>query len=61
VTEGSSLNRSRYCWAYLEEALGYVARGEMKPRIEVFAKDSVAEAYDRVVAGDVRVKAVVTY
>lgn len=46
---------------YLEEALGYVARGQVKPRIEIFTKENVAEAYDRVVAGDVRFKAVVTY
>lgn len=48
-------------YEYLEEALGYVARGEVKPQIEVFPKERVAEAYDRVVSGDVRFKAVVTY
>jgi alcohol dehydrogenase/propanol-preferring alcohol dehydrogenase len=46
---------------YLAEALGFVARGEVRPMVEVFPKERVAEAYGRVVAGAVRFKAVVTY
>ena len=46
---------------YLVEALDIVARGEVKPMIEVFPKERVAEAYQRVVSGAVRFKAVVTY
>jgi alcohol dehydrogenase/propanol-preferring alcohol dehydrogenase len=46
---------------YLVEALGFVARGEVEPMIEVFPKERIAEAYDRVASGDVRFKAVVTY
>ncbi|MDG4830162.1 alcohol dehydrogenase catalytic domain-containing protein [Solwaraspora sp. WMMD1047] len=48
-------------YEYLVEALDFVARGAVKPMIELFPKDRVAEAYDRVVNGDVRFKAVVTY
>jgi D-arabinose 1-dehydrogenase-like Zn-dependent alcohol dehydrogenase len=46
---------------YLVEALDLVARGAVKPMIEVYPKERVGEAYDRVVSGDVRFKAVVTY
>ncbi len=46
---------------YLVEALGFVTRGEVQPMIELFPKERVAEAYDRVASGDVRFKAVVTY
>jgi alcohol dehydrogenase/propanol-preferring alcohol dehydrogenase len=46
---------------YLVEALDFVARGAVKPWIEVFPSERVQEAYERVVAGDVRFKAVVTY
>jgi len=46
---------------YLVEALDFVARGEVTPIIELFPKERVAEAYDRVANGDVRFKAVVTY
>lgn len=46
---------------YLAEALGFVARGEVKPMIELFPKEDIAEAVARVTAGDVRFKAVVTY
>lgn len=48
-------------YEYLAEALEFVARGEVTPMVEVFAKERVAEAYDRVASGDVRFKAVVTY
>jgi alcohol dehydrogenase/propanol-preferring alcohol dehydrogenase len=46
---------------YLVEALDLVARGAVKPMVEVFPKERIAEAHDRVAAGDVRFKAVVTY
>jgi alcohol dehydrogenase/propanol-preferring alcohol dehydrogenase len=46
---------------YLVEALDFVARGAVKPMVEVYPKERVAEAYNRVVSGDVRFKAVVSY
>lgn len=46
---------------YLVEALDLVARGAVKPMVEVYPKERVGEAYDQVVSGDVRFKAVVTY
>jgi len=46
---------------YLVEALDFLARGEVKPMIEVFPKERIAEAYDKVVSGKIRFKAVVTY
>ncbi len=46
---------------YLAEALDFVARGEVIPMIEVFPKERVAEAYERVASGAMRFKAVVTY
>lgn len=46
---------------YLVEALDFVARGLVKPMVEVYPKERVAEAYNRVASGDVRFKAVVTY
>jgi hypothetical protein len=46
---------------YLVEALDFVARGAVSPWVEVFPKQRVQAAYDKVVAGDVRFKAVVTY
>lgn len=46
---------------YLAEALDIVASGAVKPMIEVFPKDRVAEAYERAASGAVRFKAVVTY
>jgi alcohol dehydrogenase/propanol-preferring alcohol dehydrogenase len=45
---------------YLVEALAFLGRGEVKPIIEVFPKERIAEAYDKVVAGNIRFKAVVT-
>jgi len=42
-------------------ALDLVARGAVRPMIELFAKERVAETYEKVAAGDVRFKAVVTY
>jgi alcohol dehydrogenase/propanol-preferring alcohol dehydrogenase len=46
---------------YLVEALDFLARGEVKPMIEVFPKDRIVEAYDKVVSGKIRFKAVVTF
>jgi D-arabinose 1-dehydrogenase-like Zn-dependent alcohol dehydrogenase len=46
---------------YLAEALDLVARGKVQPMIELFPKDRVADAYERVVSGKIRFKAVVTY
>lgn len=46
---------------YLAEALDLVAGGAVKPMIEVFPKERVAEAYERAASGAVRFKAVVTY
>jgi D-arabinose 1-dehydrogenase-like Zn-dependent alcohol dehydrogenase len=46
---------------YLAEALEIAARGEVTSMNEVFPKDRVGAAYDKIVAGDVRFKAVVTY
>jgi D-arabinose 1-dehydrogenase-like Zn-dependent alcohol dehydrogenase len=45
---------------YLAEALGFVARGDVKPRIEAFDFSDVQQAYERAASGDVRFKAVVT-
>jgi alcohol dehydrogenase/propanol-preferring alcohol dehydrogenase len=46
---------------YLVEALEFLADGKVKPMIEVFPKDRIAEAYDKVVDGKIRFKAVVTF
>jgi D-arabinose 1-dehydrogenase-like Zn-dependent alcohol dehydrogenase len=46
---------------YLAEALDFVANGAVTPMIEVFRMEQVAEAVERVAAGDVRFSAVVTY
>ena len=46
---------------YLVEALDIVARGAVSPWIEVFPSERVQAAYEKVVAGEVRFKAVVTY
>jgi alcohol dehydrogenase/propanol-preferring alcohol dehydrogenase len=46
---------------YLAEALEIVARGDVKPMIEVFPSERVQEAHDKLVSGDIRFKAVVTY
>lgn len=46
---------------YLAEALDLVAIGKVKPMIEVFPKERVADAYQRAASGEVRFKAVVTY
>lgn len=46
---------------YLAEALEYVARGAVKPMVEVFPKERIAEAYQRADSGEARFKVVVTY
>lgn len=46
---------------YLAEALDLVARGVVKPMVEVYPKERVAEAYERAANGTVRFKAVVVY
>jgi D-arabinose 1-dehydrogenase-like Zn-dependent alcohol dehydrogenase len=46
---------------YLAEALDLVARRAVQPIVELFPKERVGEAYDKLVTGDVRFKAVVTY
>lgn len=45
---------------YLVKALGFVARGQVKPMVETFSFSDINTAYDKVVAGDVRFKAVIT-
>lgn len=46
---------------HLAEALDLVAAGSVTPMVEVFAKEQVAQAVDRVADGDVRFRAVVTF
>ncbi|SDI17261.1 alcohol dehydrogenase catalytic domain-containing protein [Nonomuraea jiangxiensis] len=46
---------------FLEQALRVVASGKVTPKVEVFAKEQVADALDKVAKGEVRFKAVVTY
>lgn len=46
---------------YLTEALDMVASGAVRPMIEVFPKEHVADAYKRAASGEVRFKSVVTY
>lgn len=46
---------------YLAEALDIVARGLVKPMVEVFPMERANEAFQRVSSGDVRFKAVITY
>ncbi|WP_432828809.1 alcohol dehydrogenase catalytic domain-containing protein [Dactylosporangium sp. CA-092794] len=46
---------------YLVEALGFVARGEVKPMVEIFPKERVGEAYEAASTGKARFKAVVTF
>jgi len=46
---------------YLAEALQIVARGDVTPMVEVYPKEQVDQAYQRLVNRQVRFKAVVTY
>ena len=46
---------------FLVEALDLVAKGAVKPMIEVFPKERVAEAYERANTGAARFKVVITY
>jgi len=52
---GSQQNGSEY----LYEALDYVAKGKVKPIIETFPLNAIAEAYDKVASGKVRFRAVI--
>jgi D-arabinose 1-dehydrogenase-like Zn-dependent alcohol dehydrogenase len=45
---------------YLHEALGFAAKGRVKVITETYRLDEVARAYDRVVDGKVRFRAVIT-
>jgi alcohol dehydrogenase/propanol-preferring alcohol dehydrogenase len=47
--------------SYLAEALDIVASGAVTPMVEVFAKEQVVEAVDRVEKGSVRFRAVIRY
>ncbi|MDG4824339.1 alcohol dehydrogenase catalytic domain-containing protein [Asanoa sp. WMMD1127] len=46
---------------YLAEALEIVARGDVTPMVDVFPKEKVDEAYQRLLAGQLRFRGVVTY
>jgi len=46
---------------FLAEALDIVAGGDVTPMVEVFPKERVDEAYQRLLSGQLRFKAVVTY
>ena len=46
---------------YLAEALNYASQGKVKPRVEVFPKEQLANAYERIASGKVRFRAVVKY
>jgi hypothetical protein len=46
---------------YLVEALELAGQGKVKTLTEVFPKEQIAEAYQKVADGDVRFRAVVTY
>jgi len=46
---------------YLVEALDFVARGAVKPMVEVFPKERVGEAYEAASTGKSRFKAVVRF
>jgi alcohol dehydrogenase len=52
---GSKQNGSHY----LYEALDYVAKGKVKPIIEKFPLDKIADAYEKVAGGKVRFRAVI--
>lgn len=47
--------------ALLAEALEIAASGKVRPMIEVFPKEQVGEAYQRLLDGKLRFKAVITY
>jgi alcohol dehydrogenase/propanol-preferring alcohol dehydrogenase len=47
--------------SYLTEALDLTAAGKVTPMVEVFDREDVAEAVDKVGKGEVRFRAVVTY
>ncbi len=45
---------------HLYEALQFVAKGKVKPMIEVFKFEDIAEAYKKVAAGKVRFRAIIS-
>ena len=45
---------------YLYEALKFVAEGKVKVRAETYPLDDISRAYERVEAGQVRFRAVIT-
>jgi alcohol dehydrogenase/propanol-preferring alcohol dehydrogenase len=47
--------------AILAEALEIVARGDVKPMIEVFPKEKVGDAYAKLMRGELRFRAVIQY
>jgi D-arabinose 1-dehydrogenase-like Zn-dependent alcohol dehydrogenase len=53
---GSSQNHPEY----LYEALDYAAKGKVKTVVEIYRLDEISKAYDRVVNGRVRFRAVIT-
>jgi D-arabinose 1-dehydrogenase-like Zn-dependent alcohol dehydrogenase len=46
---------------YLVEALDFLARGLVKPMIEVYPKERIGEAYQKAASGQARFKSVVTF
>ena len=46
---------------YLVEALDFVARGAVRPMVDLFPKERVGEAYEAAAGGRTRFKAVVTF
>jgi alcohol dehydrogenase/propanol-preferring alcohol dehydrogenase len=46
---------------YLVEALDFVARGAVRPMVDLFPKERVGEAYEAAAGGRARFKAVVTF
>jgi alcohol dehydrogenase len=45
---------------HLYEALDFVAKGKVKPMIEVFSLDNIEDAYQKVEAGKVRFRAIIS-
>ncbi len=45
---------------YLYEALDFVAKGKVKPMIEVFSLENIGEAYKKVEEGKVRFRAIIS-
>jgi alcohol dehydrogenase len=45
---------------HLFEALEFVAKGKVKPMIEVFSLDQIGDAYKKVAEGKVRFRAIIS-